>query len=195
MENLIKDILTFSKISAEKDPFVDTDLNEVMDEVLLDLKDEIIKKSASISVDKLPKISVNPGLIRPLFYNLISNALKYSKPQTAPEVRIRSEINNLFLSTNGIKEEQNYCRIIVDDNGIGFDQKYAEQIFGMFKRLHRQAEFEGTGIGLALCKKIVEEHNGFISALSKVNEGSSFIVTLPVKQVPKEALVVETNDR
>ena len=79
------------------------------------------------------------------------------------------------------KFSRSYCRIFIEDNGIGFDQRYAEEIFGMFKRLHRNSEFEGTGIGLALCKKIVEQHNGFISARSKVGEGTTFIVSLPVK--------------
>ena len=78
-------------------------------------------------------------------------------------------------------DTRSYCRIFIEDNGIGFDQRYAEEIFGMFKRLHRNSEFEGTGIGLALCKKIVEQHNGFISARSKVGEGSTFIISLPLQ--------------
>lgn len=176
MENLIKDILTFSKISIDKDPFIETDLNSIIDEVLVDLDEELQKKSAQINVEHLPSLYVNPGLIRPLFYNLINNSLKYSKKDVPPSITIRSEKNSINGDSHG---EINYCRIFVEDNGIGFDQQYAEQIFGMFKRLHRHSEFEGTGIGLALCKKIVEEHKGFITARSRENEGATFIISLP----------------
>lgn len=177
MENLIKDILTFSKISIEKDPFVETDLNTLIDDVLIEMNDEVVNKEADIKIDTLPSLFVNPGLMRPLFFNLISNSLKYCKKDIPPSIRIRSEIRKEKVLHERPKE---YCRIIIEDNGIGFDQQYAEQIFGMFKRLHRHTEFEGTGIGLALCKKIVEEHQGHITALSKENEGATFIISLPV---------------
>ncbi|HYF29781.1 MAG TPA: response regulator [Chitinophagaceae bacterium] len=187
MQSLIKDILTFSKISIEKGTFVKTSLNSVVDDVLSELDAMVREKNAKIIVDKLPSLHVNPGLIRPLFYNLISNALKYSKKNVSPVVNIKSENHQPLQDIK--KPEQKYCRIFIQDNGIGFDQKYSEEIFGMFKRLHLNTEYEGTGIGLALCKKIVEEHNGFISAKSKVNEGSTFIISLPVRQ--PEAVVVE----
>lgn len=191
MQALIKDILTFSKISIEKGSFVKTSLNSVVEEVLSELDSTVQEKNAKIIVDKLPTLQVNPGLIRPLFYNLISNALKYCKKNIPPVVNIRSE-----MPVNGQEVEQKqpdhkYCRIYIQDNGIGFDQKYSEEIFGMFKRLHLSTEYEGTGIGLALCKKIVEEHNGFISAKSKVNEGSTFIISLPVKQVAASVVMPE----
>jgi len=188
MQALIKDILTFSKISIEKGAFVKTALNTVIEDVMAELEGTVQEKHAKIIVDKLPALSVNPGLIRPLFYNLISNALKYSKKNVPPVVSIRSEMQ----SVDNKPAEQKYCRIYIQDNGIGFDQKYAEEIFGMFKRLHLNTEYEGTGIGLALCKKIVEEHNGFISARSKVNEGSTFIISLPMKhQEATQAPVVD----
>lgn len=177
MENLIKDILTFSKISDEKDPFIETDLNRIIKDVLDEMNDEVIEKEADVQVQQLPMIMANPGLMRPLFFNLISNSLKYSKKDIPPQICIRYELTNEISARNKQKE---YCRIFIEDNGIGFDQIYAEQIFGMFKRLHRHTEFEGTGIGLALCKKIVEEHEGYITALSKVDEGSTFIVSLPL---------------
>ena len=178
MENLIKDILTFSKISVEKDPFIETDLNRIIREVLDEMNDEVTEKDADVNVQELPHIMANPGLMRPLFFNLLSNSLKYSKKDVPPKINIRYEMANETISRN---KQKQYCRIFIEDNGIGFDQIYAEQIFGMFKRLHRHAEFEGTGIGLALCKKIVEEHEGYITALSKVDEGSTFIVSLPCK--------------
>ncbi|MBC7827270.1 MAG: response regulator [Chitinophagaceae bacterium] len=181
MQLLINDILTFSKLSVEDSLFVQSDLNIILTEVLNDMEEELNEKKARISVNQLPSMLVNPGLIRPLFHNLISNALKYSKKNIEPVINIHSEISP-GLNGNANKEVNNkYCRIFIEDNGIGFDQKYSEQIFGMFKRLHLNTEFEGTGIGLALCKKIVEKHNGYISARSKVNEGATFIISLPLE--------------
>jgi signal transduction histidine kinase len=189
MQNLITDILTFSKIAVDKAAFVETDINGLIEEVLVDLDDEIRGKDASIAIDKLPSMWVNPGLIKPLFHNLIGNALKYSKKETKPVVKITSEISAQLNGKQNKDISNKYCRIFIEDNGIGFDQKYAEEIFGMFKRLHHNSEFQGTGIGLALCKKIVEQHKGYISARSKVNEGSTFIISLPMK--PREELVPE----
>jgi light-regulated signal transduction histidine kinase (bacteriophytochrome) len=185
MQNLITDILTFSKISSERLEFVESDLNKIISEVVVEMDEEVKAKEAVINVTKLPLLQVNPGLIKPLFQNLIGNALKYSRKNVVPSITIKSDT----ASKNGLRGDsaKNYCRIYVEDNGIGFDQRYAEEIFGMFKRLHRNSEFEGTGIGLALCKKIVEQHNGFISARSKVGEGSTFIVSLPV-QIQGEAV-------
>jgi len=173
MSMLIKDILTFSKISAEEKIFVNSDLNLLLDDVLLEMDGQIREKSANVTRERLPSLNVNPVLIRPLFFNLLSNSLKYCKKDMPPNIRIYSEVNT-------VHPENKYCRIYFEDNGIGFDQRYAENIFGMFKRLHSKTDYEGTGIGLALCKKIVEEHKGYISALSKINEGSTFIVTLPL---------------
>ena len=181
MQNLITDILTFSKISVDNPSFVDADMNALINEVIVDLDEEIKSKNGKVIVEKLPTLSVNPSLIKPLFHNLIGNALKYSKKDTTPLVKITSEISAHLngKSTQGVVPK--FCRIYIQDNGIGFDQKYAEEIFGMFKRLHHNSEFQGTGIGLALCKKIVEQHKGYISARSKVNEGSTFIISLPVQ--------------
>ena len=188
MQNLITDILTFSKISVDTPSFVSCDMNTILDEVLTDLDEEVKSKNGKVIVEKLPVLSVNPSLIKPLFHNLIGNALKYSKRDTSPMVKITSEISpqlNGKASGPNIK----YCRIYIQDNGIGFDQKYAEEIFGMFKRLHHNSEFQGTGIGLALCKKIVEQHKGYISARSKPNEGSTFIVSLPLQQQQQSVAV------
>jgi signal transduction histidine kinase len=182
MQNLITDILTFSKIAVDKAAFIETNLNQVIDEVLVDLDEEVKTKHAKMQIDQLPMLTVNPGLMKPLFQNLIGNALKYSKKDIEPVIRITHELNML----NGKSKDgrDRYCKIIIQDNGIGFDQKYAEEIFGMFKRLHHNTEFQGTGIGLALCKKIVEQHKGYISARSKINEGSTFIISLPLQ--PKQ---------
>jgi len=174
MQTLIKDILEFSKISNDKNKFVNTDLKLVVEDVLSDMEPTLIEKNATINLKALPSLDVNPGLMRPLFSNLIGNALKYSKKDSSPVVNIYAE------EPNG-KPGKKYWRIYIEDNGIGFDQKYAEQIFDMFVRLHGNSEYEGTGIGLALCKQIVEKHQGFISALSKENDGSTFIISLPVQ--------------
>ncbi len=179
MQALIIDILAFSKISIDKTTFVKTDLNKIIQEVISDLDEEIKEKNATIVVDNLPTLYVNEDLIRLLFNNLIGNALKYCKEKICPDIKIRFETNATVARDKHDKMLQ-YCRVYVEDNGIGFDQKYSEEVFGMFKRLHPDAEFTGTGIGLALCKKIVEQHNGHISAQSQLNRGSRFIVSLPI---------------
>lgn len=187
MQTLIKDILAFSRVSDEKENFVRSDLNQIIQEVLVDLDSTVQEKQAVINVEVFPQIDVNPGLIRPLFFNLIGNALKYSRKDVLPVIYIRN------IQAGAPKQatvaEIGYCRITIEDNGIGFDQVYAEQVFDMFRRLHVNKDYEGTGIGLALCKKIVEKHHGFISAESTPNVGSVFTVTLPVEQKPQTMMM------
>jgi signal transduction histidine kinase len=178
-QTLIADILAFSKTSCDPADFSTVDLNNVIDDLLEDLKEEIKQKNAIVTLDKLPPINANSRLMRALFQNLISNALKYSQENRPPVITIRSEMPAIKQSKSD--RDSNYCRIIIEDNGIGFEQKYAEEIFGMFRRLHGHSEYEGTGIGLALCKKIIEQHQGYISARSKVGEGSTFVVSFPIQ--------------
>jgi signal transduction histidine kinase len=180
MQELIQDILLFSKVSVQDNNMVNSDLTALIGEVLEDLHESVISKKATVELEPLPCLDVNPVLIRPLFFNLISNALKYSKENTAPVIKIYADKSTLSHEGSFNTAPKHYCRIYVKDNGIGFDQRYAEQIFEMFKRLHSQDEYEGTGIGLALCKQIVEKHKGYINATSRINEGSTFIVSLPV---------------
>jgi signal transduction histidine kinase len=179
MQGLIKDILTFSKVSNETEPFVVSDLGSLVNEVLDELDGAIREKDAKVELSPLPSVPVNPVLIKSLFLNLIGNAIKYSKPNVPPEIKIYCD--NLEADENGT--QPHHFRIFIKDNGIGFDQKYAEQIFDMFKRLHVHTEYEGTGIGLALCKQIMEKHNGYINAVSSENEGATFIISLPAKEV------------
>jgi signal transduction histidine kinase len=179
MQTLISDILAFSRINNEKDTFINYNLNVIVQEVLDELDRAVQDKQAEINVQELPNIDVNPGLMRPLFANLLSNAIKYCKKDVPPKVKVWSEVAEITSNKGSVEK---FCRIYFEDNGIGFDQQYAEQIFDMFRRLHVHSEFEGTGIGLTLCKKIVEKHNGFISVQSKVNKGSTFIISLPVQQ-------------
>ncbi|HZV68388.1 MAG TPA: response regulator [Saprospiraceae bacterium] len=190
LQILIKDIMTFAKISIEKTAFEKSDLNNLVNEVVSDMEATIKEKNANIIIEQLPSLYVNPHLIRPLFYNLIHNALKYAKADVLPEIKIYCDI--LSGSNNGSIGVDPYCRIFVEDNGIGFDQKYSEQIFEMFKRLHHQDEYEGTGIGLAFCKKIVEQHEGFISARSELNQGATFIVSLPTRMNSKKGKEMQT---
>jgi signal transduction histidine kinase len=131
-------------------------------------------------VAELPELYVNPGQISQLFQNLISNALKFSRKNIAPKISITYDINNTAVGppVNGNK----YISIYIRDNGIGFDESYLDQMFTLFKRLHDHTEYEGTGIGLAICKKIVEQHKGIIRATSKLDEGSTFIISLPYTQ-------------
>lgn len=188
MQELINDILRFSKMSGEQESFQEVDLNGVFREVLSEMEGPIREKNAEIILDTLPVLPANAALMVPLFANLLNNSLKYSKRQIPPLIQVRHELTHVGEGINGKETETGYCRIYIEDNGIGFDQKYAEQIFDMFRRLHSNAEYEGTGIGLALCKKIVEKHSGFISARGRPGEGAVFIISLPLKRVKKDAL-------
>ncbi len=180
LQQLIKDIMTFSKISVDKSAFAHCDSRLLISEILVEMEDMIKEKNANIHIEELPHLYINSNLFRPLFYNLIGNALKYSKKEVFPVIRIYSEKNHVKLPGTDFSRKEKYHRIYIEDNGIGFEQKYSDQIFMMFKRLHHKNEYDGTGIGLALCKKIVEEHNGFITAKSELNMGSTFIISLPV---------------
>lgn len=183
MQNLIDDILAFSKISVEKDSLVFSKLNHLVDEVVTDMEQRIREKGASVQVGKLPELNVNPELIKSLFQNLVSNALKYSRKDVAPSITISAKMDEPLGGSDNHVAPRKYWRIFVQDNGIGFEQQYAEQVFTMFKRLHAGPEYKGTGIGLAICKKIVEEHHGHISAKSNVNEGTLFTISLPVAEM------------
>lgn len=185
MQSLINDLLSFSRHSMNSSDFKKTDLTVLAREAMAELEIEVEKTNARINIAELPVVWAIPSLMRQLFYNLISNAIKFRKRTEDPIVNIIAEKinpaeNGLSLKAqNGIK----YYKISVTDNGIGFDPKYAEEIFAVFKRLHSYHEFEGTGVGLSICKKIIEKHNGFITAHSKVDEGSTFTIGLPEKQL------------
>jgi signal transduction histidine kinase len=180
MQNLIDDILAFSKISVSRESLVPTSMNKVVEEVLSEMDQAIEERKAKVVVERLPELPVNESLIKSLFENLISNSLKYARKDIPTEIIITSHQEATAAEGDGFKR---FHRIYVKDNGIGFEQQYAEQIFSMFKRLHAGPEYKGTGIGLAICKKIVEEHNGHISARSAVGEGTTFTISLPVEKL------------
>jgi len=172
MQSLINDLLQFSRQTVHSDDFVDTDLNKLVKEAILELEIEIEKTNALINIDDLPVICAIPALMRQLFYNLINNAIKFKKKDATPVINISAEkIKNLYNS--------NHYRISVSDNGIGFDPAFADDIFVIFKRLHSYHEYEGSGVGLSICKKIVDKHNGIIRAIGKPGGGATFIIELP----------------
>ena len=171
MQTLIQDLLLFSRVTTQAQPFIAVDLNHVIAGVLSDLEIQIAEKNAKIHIDQLPIIDADPVQMRQLFQNLLSNALKFSQPDTAPIIKVEER-----------RLENDCVEICVVDNGIGFDEKYANRIFGMFQRLHGKNEYAGTGVGLAICLKILERHKGHISAQSNQGEGATFIITLPIKQ-------------
>lgn len=183
MQTLIDDLLTFSRVSSRREPFAFTSLNEVIENVLGDMEVQIQHKHARVVVDPLPELEVSPLQIEQLFQNLVSNALKFSRSDVPPLIEIRAVVSNEAVSGEMTPEAAGpYCVITFRDNGIGFDNEYAERIFVIFQRLHGKSQYEGTGIGLAVCKKIVENHKGTIQAVGKVNEGATFTITLPVRQ-------------
>ncbi|HEY4652998.1 MAG TPA: response regulator [Cyclobacteriaceae bacterium] len=180
MQSLIRDILSMARVSADATEFVPTDINVIIMDVLEELDEQIMAGNAKIIVDKIPVLHVHPGLIKLLFRNLINNSLKFTRKGVPPVINIYAEVS--VQSQNASD-----CTIIIKDNGLGFDQKYAEEIFGMFTRLQSEAKFEGTGLGLALCKKIVQHHKGTIRAESKSNEGATFILSFPRPGPKKKA--------
>ena len=183
MSNLISEVLNFSKILHNDDKaFEKTDLNDIIREVLNDFDLLVHDKQAVIDQDPLPVIDAIRGQMTQLFYNLLSNALKFTKKGIPPVISITSRIvepNDRHEYPN-LNPKLSYCDITIADNGIGFDQKYADQIFLIFHRLNGRDHYSGTGIGLALCKTIVVNHNGEIYGASKNNQGASFNVILPL---------------
>jgi PAS domain S-box-containing protein len=171
MQTLIENLLTFSRITTRGQPFALVDLGAVAREVLSDLEVMVEQTGARIEVGQLPSIEADPMQMRQLLQNLIGNALKFHKPGQSPIVKVHAELND------------GPCKITVEDDGIGFDQKYAERIFTLFQRLHGHDKYGGTGIGLATCRKIVERHGGTITASSAPEQGAKFFITLPVKQI------------
>lgn len=182
MSNLIKDLLDYSQLSTPA-LFQPTDLNGIVQEIVADFDELINKKEARLTVDPLPVIDTIPGRIRQVFQNLISNALKFSKVDSAPVIRISAERIKEKQIDSELDPEGEFYRITVSDNGIGFDEKFIDRIFVIFQRLATQASYEGTGIGLAIAKKNIDRHNGLISAKSRINEGSQFILVLPIHQL------------
>jgi len=187
MQTLINDLLTFSRVISASQPFVPVDLNVVTKGVLSDLEVRIEQMKATIEISDLPTIEADPLQMRQLLQNLIGNALKFQASGSQPVVKINAKL--LKSPFAGTPEEDPYaeqCEMTIQDNGIGFDEKYLDKIFAVFQRLHGRNEFEGTGVGLAVCRRITDRHGGTITAKSKPGEGAAFIITVPVRHPNKE---------
>lgn len=180
MQTLIQDLLAFSHLSMADRNFETTDLNIIIEEVKKEFKDAIAEKNAVIEVKEIYDVKIIPFQFRQLMHNLISNALKYSNPKIPPHIKI-SSVNITYSKINdaNVPPHKEYCHISISDNGIGFEKEFAEKIFQVFQKLHAKDEYAGTGIGLAIVKKIVENHNGVIFATSKLNIGTTFNIYIP----------------
>ena len=170
MQGLIADLLKYSRVATRPEPLGDVDLREAVIEVVSDLEIKIQRLGADVEVLELPVVKAAKSQIYQLFQNLIANSLKFHRDGDRPHIKIYS------------RRTDNDYRIFVEDNGIGFDEIYLDRIFAPFQRLHGRSVYEGTGMGLAICRKIVEQHGGVITANSKPGEGATFIITLPAKQ-------------
>ncbi|MGI9410524.1 MAG: sensor histidine kinase, partial [Hyphomicrobiaceae bacterium] len=178
MRRLISDLLSYSRVATKANPFERIDLNTILDGVLSDLQIRIEETKAKITSDGLPSIEADPTQMRMLIQNLLSNALKFRKPDVPVEIRITSEL----MTPAEAPEDYQILRLRFADNGIGFDNAYKSQIFKIFQRLHGRLEYEGTGVGLATVRKIVERHGGAFDADGRPDEGATFIIDLPVQQ-------------
>jgi signal transduction histidine kinase len=177
MQALIDALLTYSRITTKAQPLAPVDLNDVVAEVLSDLEVAIESLRATVTIRCLPSVAADAIQMRQLFQNLLGNALKFHKPGVRPEIIIASKYC----------DRDACCEIVVADNGIGFDMQYAERIFQVFQRLHGRSEYEGTGVGLAICRKIVERHGGSIWAESAPDAGARFVIRLPLRARSEDA--------
>ncbi|QOG04305.1 PAS domain S-box protein [Flavobacterium sp. MDT1-60] len=183
MQTLINDLLSYSRTNIQERVFEKTDLSKIIDEVKDDLKEEIEQKNATIENCENCEVNIIPFQFRQLLYNLVSNSLKFSNPETPIVIKIQSKIvKGALLNDKRLEEDTNYCHIQISDNGIGFEQQYSSKIFEVFQRLHGKLEYTGTGIGLAIVKKIVDNHNGIITATGEKNKGATFDIYLPVQK-------------
>jgi two-component system, LuxR family, sensor kinase FixL len=188
MQTLINDLLAFSRVIRSSQPFVPVDLNAVTKEVLNDLEVRIEKNGARVEVGELPSINGDPTQMRQLMQNLLSNALKFQPAGKQPVVTISSRIISgaTGSETAAAPDVNPLWEVSVRDNGIGFDEKHLEKIFAVFQRLHGRTEYEGTGIGLAVCRRILERHGGSITAHSQPGTGATFVFTVPSRHIATE---------
>ena len=186
MQELIEGLLTLSRVTTRAEECVPVDLAAVARQVVGDLEAQIERVGGRVEVGKMPTIQAEPLQIRQLLQNLIGNALKFHRADEAPVVKVEARYVSAREHRHGRPLAEERCRITVEDNGIGFDEQYCERIFGIFQRLHPRDVYEGTGIGLAICRRIVEYHGGTITVRSTLGKGSTFEVVLPVVQTGKK---------
>lgn len=193
MQTLIQDLLSFSRVTTKGKPFVPVDLNQLAQEVISDLEVSIQEADAEVRVGGLPIIHADPTQLRQLFQNLIGNALKYRREDVPTVVQVEGKIEILDQTIPNLPPKQ-ACHLRVSDNGIGFKQEYAERIFGIFQRLHGRDAYNGTGVGLAICRKIVERHGGSIKAEGRPGEGAIMIAMLPIDSAAPEDMEAVRGD-
>jgi signal transduction histidine kinase len=182
MQTLINDLLTFSRVTTKAQPFRPVDLAQMAREVVSDLEVRIEQSGGRVEVAALPIIDADPLQMRQLLQNLLGNALKFHRPEVPPMVKLASELLPMQEAGSAGHAAPPMCQLHIEDNGIGFDEQYLDRIFTPFQRLHGRGEYEGTGIGLAVCRKIVERHGGSITARSAPGQGAVFLVMLPIAQ-------------
>ena len=176
MRRLIDDLLTYSRVTSQAKPFQRVNLSNILENVLSDLEIRIEQTKAKIHVSNLPTIDADPSQMQQLFQNMISNSLKFQKEGNVPEISVSARTTPY------------HCEITFMDNGIGFDEQYVEKMFTIFQRLHGKQEYEGTGLGLAVCKKIIKRHSGNIQVYSTLGAGAKFVITLPLKQKEEDSI-------
>lgn len=186
MQELIYGLLTLSQITTRGTTFVPVNLENIAQQVIADLETRLVQTGGQVQVSALPVIQADPLQMRQLFQNILDNALKFHHKEIPPIVQIFSDPTPAILSDPTASVASTTCRLYFRDNGIGFDEKYLERVFKPFERLHTIAEYEGTGMGLAICSRIVERHGGTISASSTIGQGSVFTITLPLHQTARE---------
>ncbi len=185
MQNLINDLLAYSRTNTQERNLIKTNLNEIIDNIKDDLREELQQKNAVIEAQKVNReVEIIPFQFHQLLFNLVSNSLKFSREGVAPVITIKSEIKKgKDLTLDTLIPDIDYCHITFSDNGIGFEQQYSHKIFEVFQRLHAKEAYQGTGIGLAIVKKIIDNHNGAITASGELNEGATFDIYFPVKRI------------
>lgn len=186
MSALIDDLLSFSRVTTKQRPFIKVDLNEVMHRVMDDLDYAIEETNAQLHIDPLPTIDADASQIAQVFTNLIANSLKFHLLDARPIITVTSECN---VGSPIMDDKRHWCCLRFADQGIGFEAQYAERVFSLFQRLHGRDEYSGTGIGLALCRKIIERHGGTITAQSEPGEGAVFTIYIPMTQTVIEPLI------
>ncbi|MFN0017644.1 MAG: sensor histidine kinase [Pirellulaceae bacterium] len=185
MRRLIDDLLAYSRVASKGLAFTTVHLNQIVREVTGDLEIRLQQSGGRVECGELPSVLADPMQMRQLFQNLLANSLKFHRPDFPPQIIISGETVSHFQNSNGETEQGLPVQVTIRDNGIGFEPAYREQIFDLFQRLHGRDQYEGTGIGLAICKKIMERHGGTISAESKPGEGATFTLTLPLPDIEK----------
>ena len=181
MQKLINDLLAFSRVTSRGEAFESVDLNRIASEVVSDLEARVTELNAKVDLGDLPVVEADRTQMRQLLQNLIGNALKFHREGEVPMVRVNGQVlNGHEARFEGEAPAVNRAQITVEDNGIGFDAKHADRVFGAFQRLHSKSDYEGNGIGLSIARKIVWRHGGDITVESTPQQGSTFTVTLPV---------------